>query len=439
MVTDKKQLRIKIGFVVLNCLLTIFHQFIYNYEPTSDSLRYLSLAKQYSELNFFDPSANCYGHSLYSFFLFVIGFIFSYHHFVVGLFQTILFSIVTLLLVSEIEKSYKKKMTIALFSVAFIPDIYFFNGIILTESLSFSFILFSFYCALKIYNKDEISLKAIIILSVSVSITILNRIETAVIIFPILFLIYPVLRQKIATYIFLFVGIIFISLQWNGYRNYKIYGIYKLSAFNGGEVIYGGNNKSLDGSHHAFWTSPFKELFIPNDKIETLDKISSLPPQIAFPKRDSLFMQLAIEAWKQNPLQQIKVIPNKLAKNWLLPGIFDIYTGDTSKTQGLQLKKILSKEYFNNKWYAPYKHLFYILIHWTILIIIIVGIIQRNKVNRFQKSVLILLSLWLLFAIPFCGLPRWHIGILPLLFLSFIPCSLITKTNTLIEKLNIKT
>lgn len=427
-----KDFIIKVGFIILNCLLTIAHQIIYRYEPSSDSLRYIELANQYSEFNFFDPVTNCYGHSIYALFLLVFGKIFSFNQFVIGIVQSIIFSIFTLGLVSELEKIHHKKLYSILLLVPFIPQIYFYNGYILTESLSFSLIIFAFYLALKIYRSH--ARHYVIGLAFVISINILNRIETAVIIFPLMFLIYPVIKTRLAYYTIMIFGIVFLSLQWNGYRNCKIYGIYKLSAFNGGEVIYGGNNQNLDGSHHPFSTSPFKELFIPADKWSVMDEISSQPVQVSFPQHDSLFLSMAIDAWKNDPFEQLTVIPDKLAKNWLLPGMFDIYTSDTTKTRGLQIRKILSKEYFNNTWYAPYKHLFYILIHWAILLCIVIGIIQQNKNNRFQASVSFLLILWLLFAIPFCGLPRWHVAVLPLLIITFMPTFIINKLNRVIQK-----
>jgi len=201
-------------------------------------------------------------------------------------------------------------------------------------------------------------------------------------------------------------------------------------------VIYGGNNDNLDGSHHLFWEH--RELFIPKNKIDDLNKILSEPECFACPGRDSLFFQLALVVWKENPVQQIKVIPDKLAKNWLLPGTFDIYTGDTTKTKGLQFDKLLSKKYFNNAWYAPYKHFFYILIHWALLVMLMAGLFRIDKKNRFQISVLILFSFYLLFAIPFCGLPRWHVAIFPLLIIAFTPMTMISRLDKIFSNSSAK-
>ena len=56
-----------------------------------------------------------------------------------------------------------------------------------------------------------------------------------------------------------------VVLFLNGLRNYKIYSVFKTTGFNGGEVLYGGNNFNLDGSHHIFRIN--KALFIPQNKL----------------------------------------------------------------------------------------------------------------------------------------------------------------------------
>ena len=418
--------KFKYTLIVINCLLTFLNQLIYHYEPASDSLTYLKLAKQYTQFIFFDPETNCYGHTFYALFLATIGSIISYHHFVVGLIQSLIFCFSSLLLIGELEKKLKQNLSGLMIILFLVPEIHFHNGYILTESLAFTLIIFSFYLALKIYN-NKATILNILFLSFTISIAILNRFECAVIIFPILFLIYPKIKGKLISQVFILTSIPLLIIQINGFRNYKIFNNYKLTAFNGGEVIYGGNSENLDGSHHVFWKH--KEIFIPKNKIDDFDKIISQPECLSCPKKDSFLLKLAIESWQKNPIQQVKVIPQKLAKNWLLPGMFDIYTADTTKTRGLQLNNILSKKYFHNLWYAPYKHLFYMIIHWAILIMLLIGLFKLDKHNRFQLSVLILLAFYVLFAVPFSGLPRWHVGIFPLLIITFTPRSLIETIN----------
>jgi len=423
----------RIIFIIINCLLTFFHQVIYHYLPGSDSILFLDLSKQYSQLNFFDCETNYRGHQLYALFLTIVGNIFSYHHYFIGLFQTIIYSIAALLLTSALEKQLNRNLTGLLLVLILVPEIYFFNGFILTESLAFTLIILCFYQALRIYNNSHATVTNMLLLSFTLAVTLMNRLESFVIIFPLLYLIYPAVRGRARNRLIIFFSIPLMLFQLNGYRNYKTFNVYRMSAFNGGEAIFGGNSANLDGSHHAFWD--YKEIFIPRDRIEELNKILSEPDCISCPKRDAFFLRLAAEAWQKDPLQQMAVIPEKLAKNWLLPGTFDVYTADTTKTRGLQLKKILSKEYFNNAWYAPYKHLFYMLIHWTLLAVLITGMFRFDRQNRFQKSVLLLFVSYLFLAIPFCGLPRWHVAVFPLLIITFTPVALINRLNNMLNRL----
>ncbi len=417
-------------FILINCLFTFLVQFLSHYSPSSDSLRYVQLAKQYSAFNFFDPVTNCYGHPFYAWFLALIGNVFSYHHFVVGLIQSLIFCFAALLLISQVEKLLKKDLSGIIVVLFLVPEVHFHNGYMITESLTYSLIMTSFYLALRIYNSYA-TISNMFFLSFILAITVLNRLESSVIIFPILFLIYPRIKDKLASSLLIFFSITFVLLQLNGYRNYRTFNTYKLSAFNGGEVIYGGNNENLDGSHHPFWE--YKNIFIPKNKIEGLNKILSQPECTSCPGRDSFFLNLAKESWQKDPVAQLKVIPYKMAKNWLIPGDFDVYTFDTTKTKGLQLNQYFLKENFNNANVAPYKHLVYLLSHWAILLMLVIGIFKLDKHNRFQLSVLILFGLYFLFAIPFCGLPRWHVAIFPIMIIAFAPLSFVERINKMIR------
>ena len=417
-------------FIFLNCFLTFFNQIFFQYTPSADSLRYLLLAKQYTDFDFFDPTTNCYGHPFYALFLSIIGTLFSYHHFIIGLIQSLIFCSSAILLIREVEKLIQKNLNGLICLLFLVPEIHFHNGYLTTESLAYSLIFLSFYAALVIHN-HHLTLSKLFLLSFIISIAVLNRLESAVIIFPIVYLIYPDIKTKMVTNLLIIFSCSIVLIQLNGFRNYRTFQTYKLSAFNGGEVIYGGNNDNLDGSHHPF--CEYKTIFLPKDKIDGLNKILLKPECEACPERDSFFLALAIDAWKKDPMAQIKVIPDKLAKNWLLPGDCDIYTFDTTKTKGLQIKNYLSKENFNNARMASYKHLFYLIIHWALLLMLILGIYRINHHNRFQMSVLILLGFYLLFAIPFCGLPRWHVAVFPIMIVAFTPSAIVVKINKIMN------
>jgi hypothetical protein len=427
------KLGVKLILVLLNVALTLLTQKIYDYTPGGDSIRYYELAKQYSQLNFYDPLTNCVARPFYPVFLAIIGNLITYNYYFIAIMQSLIFCFASFLFVTELEKFLQRKLTGVLILLFLIPEIHYFNGFIITESLGYSLILLAFYYTLKIYNSG-ITTSRLFILSFIIALSVLNRSESIVIFLPIFYFIYPKIKTRLVSSILICISLPILLLQLNGIKNYKIYGIYQLSAFNGGETIFAGNSENLDGSHHDFQNH--KEVFIPKDRIDDLDSILAQPQCFSCPQQDTFFFHLAVEAWKKDPVKQLGVIPEKMAKNWLLPGNFDIYTNDTTKARGLQLKKILSKEYFNNAWYAPYKHLFYMMIHWSLLALVCIGLFQMKRQNRLQVAVLMLFIMYLLFAIPFSGLPRWHVTIFPLLIITFIPSFVVEKLNRILDKLS---
>jgi hypothetical protein len=418
-------------YLLINSIFTLANQIVYHYMPVNDSSRYIIMAKQYSGFYFFDKGANSMGHTFYAAFLAVIGSVFfSYHQYVIGFVQTLLFTSAAVLLVGELEVYTKKRLTGVLVFLFLIPEIQIYNGEVLTESLGFSLVLLIYWIALKIVNKGATPYR-ILAISFFMGCSVLNRFETSVCFVPMVFLIWPQIKNKFALYFAVLLLFPSVFIIGNGYKNYRTYNDFKLTAYNGNFVIFSGNNENLDGSNHNF--VKYKDIFIPKDELANYNKILTLPLPYQWHAMDSFYMYLAVKAWKKDPVAQIEVIPYKLAKNWLLPGNFDVYTQDTTKAKGLLLSKILSKENFNNNPIAPAKHLFYMLIHFTILIILLTGIWHINRKNRFQLSVMILLGLNLLLTIPFCGLPRWHVIIFPILVIAFIPISLINRLNLLVE------
>lgn len=421
--------------ILLSCCLTLINQIIFHYVATSDSIRFLGLARQYTEFRFFDPSINAAGHRFYSLFLAIIGSLVSYHPYFIGFVQTIIFCLSAIFLIRELELHYKRNLYGLAVLLFLVPEIHIFNGMVFTESLSFSIMLLAFGMAVRI-NNQKASLFNLFMVSLFVGISVINRIECAFCVFPIFYFIYPKIKDQLLLSAGTIMSLPIIILLINGEMNYKTFNIFKLTSFHGGVVLFSGNNDNLDGSHHSF--EKYMDVYIPKQKIADLNAILALPPSQLYPKRDSFYSSMAFDAWKKSPINQLGVIPQKLAKNWLLPGFFDIYTSDTTLTRGLQLNKILSPTYFKNAWYAPYKHFLYLLIHWTLLLIILLGIFRMNRKDRFQIAVLSLLAFYFMFTIPFCGLPRWHVTIFPLLLIAFIPYVWVEKVNVFISKFAIK-
>jgi hypothetical protein len=238
--------------ILLSCSLTIFNQVVYRYIPASDSIRYLNLAKEYNNLTFFDPISNCYGHQFYALFLSIVGGLISYNQYVVGITQTLIFCLSVIFLIKELEVYYKGKSLLSLSIIVFIiPEMQIYNGYLLTESLAFSLLILVFGMALRIYNRKA-SFLNILFISLIIGCTILNRVECAVCILPIVYFLFPRIKQRLILQLLTLLSIPIFMFVLNMTLNCRIYNVTKITSFNGGEVIYGGNNENLDGSHHAF-------------------------------------------------------------------------------------------------------------------------------------------------------------------------------------------
>jgi hypothetical protein len=112
-----------------------------------------------------------------------------------------------------------------------------------------------------------------------------------------------------------------------------------------------------------------------------------------------------------------------------MPASFDVYTGDISPTSSLKLKFLFDSSNFKGSKIAPYKHAFFLLVHYAYLFIIIFGIFRhRKKFNSLQVYSLLVFTIFIMYTIPFCGLPRWHV----------IPMTLLIATFSVEYTLNIR-
>lgn len=421
--------------ILISCALTIITQLVYHAtSDTGDSASYIFLAKQYSQFNFFTPSyqnAQSGIHLTFLLFLTIFGSIFAYNPIIIGVIQTILFCLSAFFLIKKLEAYLQRDLYVIAILIVLVPEFNVYNGYILSESISYSLLMLAFAIALNIYMHG-VSLRNMLFLSFLVGLTVMSRTESVTCIIALIYLLFPKIKKRFLAYTSLLISFPFLIFMLFGFKNYETFHKFKITSYEGGEGLYGGSSENLDGSHHVFYLH--KNIFIPKNKIDAIDKIMKMPVEYSVPEQDSFYTRLSIEAWKKDPIQQIGVIPDKLAKNWLLPGFFDIYTNDTTKQRGLQIGKLLSKKYFNNVWYAPYKHLYYMIIHWILLGIIAWGILSIKKQNRFQLAVLMLLLFYFSYAIPLCALPRFHVVLFPLLIITFFPESLVTKINQLTDR-----
>ena len=421
--TSKRSLLL---FVSLYSLLCWLNQVLFYDALSGDSIRYITLADQYAAGNFKDPHTNCFGHPFYSFFLLITSRVFFYHPYFIGLIQSLLFAVSAVLLLRELEKYYQRPLGGLLILIFLVPEFQIFNGYVLTEALGLSLVLLSYYLVLKICN-DGIKTKKIFLLSFVLGSSVLNRLESIVLLIPLLYFLFPFIKSQMSKYVLLLLSVPLVFVSLNSWRNYVIYNRFNPGSFNSGEVLYGGNNPRLDGSHHNFWMAP--EVFFDEKQRQELNEITTRSVCESCPQRSDFLTAQAKEAWRNDALGQLRTVPLKLAKNWLLPGFFDIYTADLSGSRDLQLQKLFDKKSFNNKWYAPVKHGFYLVIHWCLLGLIFAGMFRMSTADGFRRSVLVLFFIFLLFAFPFCGLPRWHLLIFPLLLIAFCPPKVVSFLN----------
>ncbi|HUM46934.1 MAG TPA: hypothetical protein PLD84_08400, partial [Chitinophagales bacterium] len=193
--------------ILLSCSLTFINQIIYHYVPASDSIRYLNLAREYNDFIFFDPIANCYGHQFYSLFLAIAGGLISYNQYVVGLLQTLIFCLSVLFLVRELELYYNGRNLFGLTIILFlVPEIQLYNGYLLTESLAFSLLIIAFAMALRIHN-SKASFLNLLLLSLAIGATLLNRIECGICLLPIIYFLFPKIKEKLVFHLFALLSI----------------------------------------------------------------------------------------------------------------------------------------------------------------------------------------------------------------------------------------
>jgi hypothetical protein len=386
----------------------------------------MRLADLYKEGILFDPKGNYYGHQLYAVFLLItVGFI-KYNYWVVAIIQALIYSFAALFLVRQMETYYKRDFTGLLLFLFIVPDIQHYVGSVLTESMAMTFVLLSYGMALKIFNSG-VTVRRLLFISSIAACAVLTRTECTIVLLPLFYLMYPKIKEKLLVNVSTVMILPVCGLMVTGFLNYKTFGQFRLTSLHGGEVLFGGNNQNLDGSFHVF--PDHRQTFIPAEHLAEYDSILALPLVNSYPARNAFYSRLVKEAWEKSPGDQLSVIPEKFAKNWLVPASFDMYTSDTTKTRGMQLGKLFQKKYFNNAWYAPYKHLFYLAIYWFTLIVILTGAARIKRSDRFAVSILLFWIVFIFFTLPFCGLPRWHMPVYPLLILTFTPYLFVERIN----------
>jgi hypothetical protein len=386
----------------------------YNYQQTGDSPRYLAVANEFYSFNILNGShkMNCRTAAGYPLFLALIMPITHNNMYLIAFIQGLIFCFSCYYLLLKLyQRNYLNETLcrICYALILFSPEIFQSNQNTGTESLLGSLILLSAGLALEARVTFKTQLCTVVFLSFLGFV----KFEYLFIIPVFLIQLMTQKRYKLIGYVSVALGVL---LTLNGLRNYHLYQEFNPTGFGSGYVIYGGNNKNGDASFHCNGTKGYLS-------DENLDKynrnIITMPPGCACVAEDNFFKTMAKEAFLSDPVANIKTIPLKLAKLWLIPGSMDFYTGDQTMAKGLQLNTLFDTKKY--PWYAPYKHAFYLGVYWSYLCLIILGLyikIRKDGISNVDIMFLsIVLIITLLYSIPFYGLGRFHVPVISLLFI----------------------
>jgi hypothetical protein len=390
---------------------------IYDYAPTGDSLRFLNVATEYGsfDLDALDPLMNCHTAPGYPLLLLLIRSIAGHSSFLIAIAQSLLFAAsLWLLLLTLRERAVLKDQHIPwAFGIAlFSPEIFVFNSFTLSESFTATLVVTVVAACLR----PAPSLVTTLLLLISATWLFLTRFEYLFILPAILYVLLKDRRWMSAGSL---VVVVLFCFHLNALKNEFLYDRYNPFSFGGGTVMYGGNNQNLDGSWHV----ATRELsYLPKDAVAEYLDLRGRPVVDYCVEQDAFFKRLAIQAWKEDPFEQLLVIPTKFMKLWLIPARFDPYSGQQVFKKGLQLGMFFDDSLW--PWYAKYKHAFYILIHWVLLGVALFGFGRRmaalgwRGADRYDMlAIYCLLGASCIYSVPFYGLGRFHVPVFPLLII----------------------
>ncbi|WMJ72010.1 hypothetical protein RCC89_02315 [Cytophagaceae bacterium ABcell3] len=396
-------------------LITAFHLFlvilfmvVFNYQQTSDAIRYIAISNEFLALEL-TPEFNCNTAPGYPLFLAIIKVITGHNKYVVAIIQSIIFVFSTLYFINSVKNKYNLSDNAAFFLLAFFmvfPEFIHANGSTFTESICASLLLLIGGAIVNFKKKTD----HLILIIAPISLALVKFEYLYVVIILLCIFLY---EKKFKT-LSLSVILLGICLTMNGLKNKHVFGVFQPTSFGSGTVIYGGNNTNLDGSWHIYGIT---KNYIPKKHEASMDSIIQLSAQHSCIEKDKFYKKMALDAWKNSYIDQIKTIPLKAGKLWLLPGSMDFYTGQVEIKTGLQIKSLFSDELW--PWYGKYKHGIYLIIYWVYLAISLTGVIIKlrtiglDKIDVFFLSILIINTA--IYSIPFYGLGRFHLPVLPLL------------------------
>ncbi|MCU0417987.1 MAG: hypothetical protein MUE33_12465 [Cytophagaceae bacterium] len=397
---------------ILHIVLVFSFLYIFDYKQENDAWRYKMVADEFASFTFhFSPEMHCNTAPGYPLFLAILKPITRHNIYMIALMQALLFLYSFKYFIHSVAKRYsvsKKAIGLLVCMVLLHPEIIHLNGYTLTESLAASMLLLLYGA---IFNEVR-NPKGIILIVLSTLILVFTKMEYLaflLILVPFLFWL------KMHKTLIITIAALVILFTVNGLRNQLIYGEFKFTSYGSGTVIYGGNNLLLDGSWHV---PGFTKNYIPDLYTYAFDALQHSDEASACIRRDSMFKVMAIEAWKADIGNQLKVIPLKFSKLWLLPGNIDIYTLQKEGKKGVRISDLWDRTILSCK--EIFLNVLYLLFYWSALIISLIGVYLKINIYRIDKMDMLIFSLLLihamLYSIPFYGLGRFHLPVIAILF-----------------------
>ncbi len=412
--------RLAVLWAIGLALAVAVNNVVYHYTPATDALVYLARGKEFAELSFFNPLTNWNYAPGYSLFLALTSPITAFKPALIAALQSLLFFAAAFVFVRRLFRARiladarLARVTLALLVCN--PNLWFPLGAIGPESLVGALVLLVSVAFLR--SRESQQRRHLLGASAWLGLLVLMRFEWLFLPFLGAFVVKA--RQRPQALAWLLVCPI-LAVGLNSARNQVTYGEPKLLSYASGAVIYSGNNLNLDGSYHSSEVSGF----VPEAHEPERARLQALKTRDFrqwVKDQDAFFKRLAREAWVEAPLAQLAVIPLKLGKLWVMPNHFDIYTADANFTRSLQIAELFSFQRW--PWYGPWKHGFYLVLHWLLLALIGAGLVGHWRGRRglsddarvfFSYVVAVAVLISLVFAGPLYGLPRFHVPVLMLL------------------------
>jgi hypothetical protein len=409
--------------VTLFALLSLLHDVVYSYRPAHDALVYLARAREFASGSFLRPESNwnlAPGYSLFLAPFFLSGLHTPWPVLVAA--QAAVLGTSLLFLLRALERAgvlTHSGVQVVIFVAALDPELWSLAGELYSEVLAAALLAISLALALRtgLSRRTEA-----LLLGGACAALVVTRFEYVVLLPGLLLLVLVGRRAALLRAVALTVAPA-VVLGANAYRNAVMFGVATPFSFGGGTVLYAGVNAAGTASWHSnqcapdtyrrYVPAPFQASFAASCLDVTEGRQSS------HVRMDSLYRAMARYQWGHHTWEALSYIPDRLAKLWLVPGAFDIYTGDAEFHVGLRLGGYFDRRLW--PWYGPIKHAAYFAVYWVTLALIVGGgvTLLRRKVPGslvwLQLSGGTVLLLSAAYGVAFYGLPRFHFPALVIL------------------------